>query len=157
MRIEYKFGYFDYLRFNLVQQFMSPLLNGVVILFVGYAFVSALSNNSLAVSFFIALFWYAAMWGAQALILALYLFSRRADSALTEHVLEIRDDALYESTKFNESRFFWPGVLKVVSRPGYVAVFIAQHAAHVIPNRAFGSKDQRNEFIATLKSKTNAV
>ncbi len=97
------------------------------------------------------------MWGAQALILALYLFSRRADSALTEHVLEIRDDALYESTKFNESRFFWPGVLKVVSRPGYVAVFIAQHAAHVIPNRAFGSKDQRNEFIATLKSKTNAV
>jgi hypothetical protein len=157
MRIEYKFGYFDYLRFTLVQQFMSPILNGVVVLFVGYVFVSALSDNSLAVSFFVALFWYATMWSAQALILALYLFSRRADSMLTEHVLEIRDDALYESTKFNESRFFWPGVLKVVSRPGYVAIFIAQHAAHVVPNRAFASKDQRNEFIATLKAKTNAV
>jgi hypothetical protein len=153
MRIPYDFGYLDYLYFLLMQQFLSPILQGAILLGVGYIFVSDLKDNPLGTSLLMALFWYAVIWAAQVAILAAFLFTRRRDSALTDHVIEIRDDAIYESTRFNESRFLWSGILRLVERPGYVAVYVSQHAAHVIPMRAFQSKEQRAQFISLIKEK----
>jgi len=157
MCIPYDFGYLDYLCFTLMQQFLSPILQGAVFLVVGYAFVSDLRDNPLGTSLLMALFWYAMMWAAQAIILAAFLFTRRRDSALTDHVVEIRDDAFYESTRFNESRFLWSGILRLVERPGYVAVYVSQHAAHVVPTRAFQSKQQRAQFISLVREKMKLV
>jgi hypothetical protein len=157
MRIPYDFGYLDYLWFNLMQQFLSPILQGAVLLFVGYVFVSELRDNPLGTSLLMALFWYAMIWAGQAVILVAFLFTRRRDSVLTDHVVEIRDDAFYESTRFNESRFLWSGILRLVERPGYVAVYVSQHAAHVVPTRAFQSKQQRAQFISLVREKMKLV
>ena|SRR5438445_1758330 len=157
MRIAYDFGYLDYLYFVLMQQFLSPILQGAIFLFIGYIFISDLKDNPLGTSLLMALFWFAMMWAAQVVILAAFLFTRRRDSALTDHVIEIRDDALYESTRFNESRFLWPGILRLVQRPGFVAVYVSRHHAHVIPTRAFQSKQQRSQFIALVKKKMKLV
>ena len=157
MRIEYRVRYFDYLRFNVVHQFLSPTLQVVYLLFGALIFMGERSDNSVIGSFIVAFVFYSIMWAAQAILTAIYLTSRRGDSVLTDHVVEIRDNALFESTKYNESLFFWPGILKVRNRPGYIAVYIAQHMAHIIPKRAFSSKDQVNQFVALIKEKMSAA
>ena len=153
LRVAYDFGYLDYLYFTLMQQFMSPVLQGAILLGVGYIFVSELADNPLGKSLLMTLFWYVMIWAAQAAILVAYLFTRRHDGTLTEHVIEIRDDAFYESTRFNESRFLWAGILRLVERPGYLAVYVSQHSAHVIPTRAFKSSQQLAQFISLVKEK----
>jgi hypothetical protein len=100
---------------------------------------------------------YLAMWIGQAVFLAIVLITRRSDSVLTKHVLEANDDALRDSTKFNESRYFWPGILEVVARPGFVAVYIAQHSALIIPSRAFSSRHDRKHFVKLIRKNMHAV
>jgi hypothetical protein len=91
------------------------------------------------------------MWIAQAIFLAIVLITRRSDTVLTQHVLEADEDALRDSTKFNESRYFWPGIREVVARPGFVAIYIAQHSALIIPSRAFPSGQVRKQFVDLIK------
>jgi hypothetical protein len=157
MRIQYRIRYLDFLQFNVIHQFLSPTLQAVYLFFCGLIFWAELQANSPLESFLVASIFFVAMWLAQVLLLAVYLYSRRSDGILTEHIVELRDDALYESTEFNESRFFWPGVLKVVRRPGYVGVYVAQHMAHVIPLRAFASKEQAATFVAFVREKMGAT
>jgi len=157
VHIEYKVGYFDYLLFNLVHQFMNPVLNGFLILIALLIFISEVQERSAIVGLVVAFFIYCIMWTATALVLALTLISRRSDGVLTNHILEVRDDALFEATQFNESRFFWPGVLRVVSRPGFVAIYIAQHLAHIVPARAFRSREERSRFVSLIKERIRAA
>jgi hypothetical protein len=44
-----------------------------------------------------------------------------------------------------------------VTRPGFVAVYIAQHAAILIPNRAFRSKHERKQFVEVVRMHLRAV
>jgi hypothetical protein len=37
--------------------------------------------------------------------------------------------------------------------PGFIGIYVTPHIAHVIPNRAFHSAQQRAQFIALLKNK----
>jgi hypothetical protein len=67
------------------------------------------------------------------------------------------DDSFFEETKFNKSFFYWPGVVKAVSRPGFVAVYVTPHLAHIVPNRAFSSSKERSNFLALVKEKIHAA
>jgi hypothetical protein len=153
MRIQYELRYLDYLLFNVVHLFLSLRLQAVYLLLTGFIYSSERENSSVGFSLLFAAIVYAIMWIVQVIFSAIYLFTRRRDGNLTEHTIELRDDAFYESTRFSESRFFWPGILKVVRRPGYVAVYVAQHLAHVIPIRAFESKEQIANFVAFIREK----
>jgi YcxB-like protein len=157
MRIQYRLRYLDYLQFVVVHQFLSFRLQAVCLLLTGYIFWNEHQDNPVATSLVIAFVWFALIWLAQIIFTAIYIFTRRSDGNLTDHVIELRDDAFRESTKFNESRFFWPGIQRVVRRPGFVAVYVAQHMAHVIPMRAFASKKQAAEFMAFVREKMVAV
>jgi hypothetical protein len=154
MRIEYRIGYVDRLRFNLWHQFLSPVVNGFFLLVVALIFWSEIQTRPPVVGAVIAFVFYVLMWVVQSLFTAVYLFTRRA--VQTRHVLEIKSDALYESTEFNESRLFWPGILRVVTRPGFVAIYVAQHTALIIPNRTFKG-DERRRFIDSLNENVRTV
>jgi hypothetical protein len=43
------------------------------------------------------------------------------------------------------------------SRPGFVAVYVTPHMAHVVPNRAFASREQRATFLALVQQKIRAA
>jgi hypothetical protein len=101
--------------------------------------------------------WYVGLWVFQLIFNVIYLFSRKNGSVLTKHIVEVQDDALLEETKFNKSIFYWPGVVKAVARPGFIGVYVTAHMAHVIPNRAFHSMEQRAAFTALVKKKINAA
>ena len=156
MRIEYENKFSDILLFNAVHQFLSPVLQGLYIIFFAFIFWAESNGSSIATAATTAFFWYLGMWIFQFLFNAIYLFSRKNGSVLTTHVIEVLDDSFLEETKFNKSFFYWPGVIKAVSRPGFVAVYVTPHLAHIVPNRAFSSSDQRASFLALVKEKIRA-
>jgi hypothetical protein len=157
MRIEYKNKFSDILLFNAVHQFLSPVLQGFYLIPLGLFFLSELGDGSAFAAATSALLWYLGLWVFQFVFNAAYLFSRKYKSVLTTHIVEIQDDAFFEETKFNKSFFYWPGIVKAVSRPGFVAVYVAPHMAHIVPNRAFSSKEQRARFLALVREKIAAA
>jgi signal transduction histidine kinase len=156
MRIEYENTFSDILLFNAVHQFLSPALQGLYVIFFAFMFWAESIENSLSSAATTAFVWYFALWIFQFMFNAIYLFSRKNRSVLTTHVVEVLDDSFLEETKFNKSFFYWPGVVKAVSRPGFVAVYVTPHLAHIVPNRAFSSSDQRASFLAMVKEKIRA-
>ncbi len=157
MRIEYRNKFTDILLFNAVHQFLSPSLQGLYLGLCAFIFYSESFDSSLAVATVTALLWYLALWAFQLLFNVVYLFSRKNGSVLTDHIVEVQADALLEETRFNKSLFYWPGVVRAVSRPGFVGIYVTPHIAHVIPNRAFESKQQRVQFIALVREKIRAA
>lgn len=156
MRLEYKNKFSDLLLFNAVHQFLSPVLQGMCVIFSAFIFWSESIDNRISSAAITAFFWYLGFWIFQFAFNAIYLFSRKNHSVLTTHVVEVMDDAFLEQTQFNKSFFYWHGVVKAVSRPGFVAVYVTPHLAHIVPNRAFASNEQRASFLALVMEKIHA-
>jgi hypothetical protein len=93
------------------------------------------------------------LWTVQLSFNVIFLYSSRNRSILTQHEITIEDGALLDETLFNRSQHYWPGIFKVVRRPGFVAVYLNAHAAHIIPSRAFESEEHRERFVSAIKLK----
>ena len=157
MRIEYDLKFRDYLLFNAIHQLLSvpvQLFYGGLALFLFYL---SLGKQSLCASVILAIIVYLAMWVVQLSFNVVYLYFGKNRSLLTKHVVEIQNEALYEETQFNKSYHFWPGIAKVISCPGFIAIYINAHAAHIIPSRAFSSLGNRQQFLSALNGKLNAA
>lgn len=155
MRIEYENNFKDILLFNAIHQFLSPVLQVVFLLlpiFIVFAELNAEKSN-LGAAVLSGIFWYFGLWIFQFIFNSIYLYSRKNKSVLTNHIIEIQDEALYEETKYNRSYFFWNGIVKIVRRPGFIAVYVTPHMAHIIPNRAFTSSQQVSCFVDDVKSR----
>jgi YcxB-like protein len=157
MRIEYELKFRDYLLFNAMHQLLSVPVQLLYGGFAAFIFYSSLSDQSLCSSTIVALLAYLAMWAVQLLFNVIYLYFGKNRSLLTKHIVEIQDDAFYEETQFNRSYHYWPGLAKVISRPGFIAVYINANAAHIIPRRAFSSASHRLEFLVALRGKLSAA
>jgi hypothetical protein len=153
MRIEYKNTFIDILCFHAVHQFLSSVLQIFLLLFCVFIFFSELNEGNYTKAFFAAFIWYIFLWLVQIAFNAVYAYSKRSKSVLTRHVIEVNEDHFYEETEFNKSFFYWSGVLKAVSCPGFVAVYVTPSMAHIIPNRAFKSKEERLAFLQLVTSK----
>src|SRR5688500_20347342 len=95
MRVEYENTFRDIVVFNTAHQFVSPV---VQFLYGGFAvFVFAAErHDGLGQALLMAATVYGAMWLAQVLVNVAWLYSRKNKRVLTRHILEIRDDVLYE-------------------------------------------------------------
>jgi hypothetical protein len=157
MRTEYDNTYRDFVTFQCAHQFASPvvqvLIGGIALLI----FAGELPVAGFPVALVSAATWYAIIWVAQFIFTAIYVYSRNNKAILTRHVVEVRDEGLYEETTYNQSLFFWPGVVKIVRRLGCVAVYVTPHFAHIIPVRAFSSTSQINEFVDAVRVKLRAI
>lgn len=156
MRIEYANTFKDVLLFHAVHQFLSPVLQFFYIVFAASMFSNEL-DHGVAAAGTVALLLYAILWLFQFMFNAVYHFSRHNRGILTRHVVEVRDEGLYEETAFGRALFFWPGVIKVVSRPGFTAIYVAAHQAHVIPSRFFASAAERANFVSLVRQHINGA
>jgi hypothetical protein len=147
MRIEYTNRLPDVVLFNAVHQFLSPVFQTIYVGFFFLVFYTESESRLLPTAAKIALLWYIGAWLFQFALNTAFLASKKNRVILTTHVIEVREDGLFEETVFNRSLFFWPGVVKAVARPGFVAVYIAAHQAHVIPRRAFATRAERMRFL----------
>ncbi len=155
MRIQYENKFRDLLLFHIIHQFLSPVVQTVVLLvvifnifldtvYLGRGFASAVLVGGIL---------YFGLWTCQFCFNAVYLYSRKNKAVLTNHIVEIQDDAFYEETKYNRSYSYWNGIVKIVRRPGFAAVYVTPHMAHIIPKRAFESEQQLALFVDTCNEK----
>jgi hypothetical protein len=156
-RLEYELRFFDLVRFYITHQFLTPPTQTAFLVTTFFFCLGAAADRKTSAALFVAVLLYRAFWGIQAVYITLQLISRKNRSQLTTHVIEVSERSLFEETKFQQSHYFWPGVAKVVSRPGFVAIHVAQHMARIVPDRAFASQQQRESFVAKVKEKINAA
>jgi hypothetical protein len=153
MRIEFDLKFRDYLLFNAIHQLLSFPIQILYMCGAALIFFTPSEGDTLPARILSAVIVYFAMWMAQLLFNVVYLYSSKNSTLFTRRIIEIQDDALYEETRFNKSYYYWPGILKMVKRPGYVAVYVSAHAAHIIPTRAFLNVEQRAQFVASVRNK----
>jgi hypothetical protein len=157
MRIEYENKFSDVVLFHAIHQFLSLRIHGLYLLLIAFIFWNESRENSIAEATTTTLFWYVGLWIFQVLFIAMCLASRKNYGVLTKHSVEVQEDAFFEETRFNKSFSYWPGVVKAVLRPGFVAVYVTPHQAHVIPNRSFASRAQKLAFFALVRDKIRAA
>jgi hypothetical protein len=146
MRIEYKFTFADSVLFQAVHQFLSPQVQLIYGAMFAVIFFAEARDTPVSQALATAGAIWLVMWVLQFACNALILVSRKNHSVLTTHRIEIQETGLVEETKFNKSLFYWPGIVKVVSRPGYIAIYVSSQQAHVIPKRAFSSQSEAEQF-----------
>jgi hypothetical protein len=156
MRLEYTLKFRDYVLFNAVHQFLSVKMQAFCLL-VAWLIYWMESKGDQAVAITIAVMGYLFLWVFQFVFTAFYLFSTKNKSLLTTHVVEVQDQAFYEETPFNRSFHYWPGIARVVRRPGFAAVYLSAVAAHIIPRRAFASDQQVDQFVALVEERMRAA
>lgn len=164
MKIAYVTRFRDLWRFNAVHQLRSLSFQSLMVL-VSLLFAWATVNGShcgargycgtVGVGAFVLV--YAVGVGAQCLYNAAFLFSRKNRNVLTEHRVELRAEGLYEETAYVRSLFLWPGLNKIVTAAGFVAVYVTAHSALLIPNESFESATQREEFIQLIRANMKAA
>lgn len=80
------------------------------------------------------------------LVLLTYLPSKNK-GLLTEHVVRISDDGIVEETAFGTTTSTWSAVPKVGQTRRRIFLYTQQHAAHIIPKRAFPTPDAATQFV----------
>jgi hypothetical protein len=156
-RVEYSNTFFDVFLFNAVHQFLSMPIQMLAVAFGGFVFGHELGRDEPLIAATIALSWYCGLWAFQLGFTALILWSRKDRSVLTAHVIELQSEGLLEETRYNKSIFYWPGIVKVVSRPGFVGIYVSSHLALVIPDRSFATPAERDAFLALARERINAA
>ena len=157
MRLEYRLNFGDYLLFQAAHQFWSIPLQVVYLLCAWAMYLAGVEESGRLASLIAAVIMYLFLWAFQLAFNVVYLYSSKNKSVLTEHVVELQDDAFYEETPFNRSFHYWPGIVKVVRGPGFVAVYVSAQHAHIIPNRAFASDEHRDTFFRRVRERVRAL
>lgn len=150
MRISYRNSFVDVMRFQIAHQFCSLGYQAVILAVCGFVYAAESTERTTTASLGIAVVWYGLAWVLQIAITAFILATKRGPTDKAEHVIEIQADALLEETPFNRSLHYWSPHMKAVQRGGLCAIYVTPHLAHVIPARAFMTKQQRAEFMTLL-------
>ena len=158
MHIQYQLKFLDVVLFQAVHQFLNPAVQGLFLLLTWFIFQSEMNDTPTTLhAAAVAGSLYAIMWALQFTFNPVYLISRKNTNVLTQHTIELQQKGVLEETRFTQTLVQWPGVARIVSRPGFVALYISPHMAHVIPNRAFSSSAHRAEFISFVRDRLNAI
>lgn len=160
VKITYKNTYWDLVLFNCTHQFLSVRFQALFVIVATLVFLTELGASSGPTYFDAtrtALIWYVVVWIGQMLFTALFVFSRKNRSFITEHTLEVTDAALVETTQFNRTESYWFGLNEIVRRPGFFAIYLSKFMAHVVPSSAFSSAEEKQRFFDIVSEKIRAA
>ena len=160
MKIQYKNTLWDLFFFQILHQFLSPVFQGVTLLFAVWIFIDSLTrlSASLLVSTIIGVLAYLAIWVFQAFFLITFYVATKKKTILTAHTIYFDTDGLHEETEFNHTVHYWNGgIVKVLRRPGFIAVYVTSLSAHVIPARSFVNREEADHFLDAIHEKLNAA
>jgi hypothetical protein len=153
VELDFELKYRDLLLFNWMHQLTSPVLQLLFMALPVLTFGDEASHRGLLAGLVPLLGLYLFLWALQLASVALLLVTRRNRTLLTRHVVRLGPDALRQRSRFVETTVYWPGVSRVVGRPGFVAVYQSQTGAQIVPDRAFGGRTQRDEFLRYARAR----
>jgi hypothetical protein len=157
MRIEFTLRFRDYVSFTCLHQFLSIPVQICMVGACLLPFIWNQGDETWIQLLTMSVVYYLVAWTGNCVLTGLYLFSSRNGNHFIPRVIELQDKAFFEETRINTSYHYWPGIVRVMARPGTVAVYVSEHQAFVIPNTAFSSAGQRADFIATVRQKILAA
>lgn len=99
---------------------------------------------------------YVCIWAGQILFTALHLVTTNHPSAYAEHTLEILETGLQEQTPYHQSIHYWHGIVKIVKRAGFLAIYVNPQCAHLVPTRAFSSATEAQAFAEQIYTRLAA-
>jgi hypothetical protein len=76
---------------------------------------------------------------------------------LGRHTIRLLEDGFQEATAVGECRTYWAGIDRVEQDDGYIYVYTAAAAAHVIPKRAFQGNDAESFYQRVIARADAAV
>jgi len=153
MRVNYELNFRDFALFQAIHHFLSAPLQ---IFYLGWAIfisLSAMVGESSSAKVLTAFYVYLVIWAVALPIQVVFLALGKYRALLTGHAVEILDDGICDQTGFSKSSHFWAGINRVVRRWGFIAIYIHDQNAFIIPNRAFDTADQRRQFFCELKQR----
>ena len=153
MKLEYQIKYRDILIFNLMHQFFSLPIQVFYGGLTALVFLQYLPTEDFATGFTEAILMYLLIWLSQFLFIVIYLLFGKNKGLYTRHILTVSDNDFCVETIFAKSHYYWNGLEKVIKRPSFVAIYVNSNAAHILPNRVFSSKIERQQFLALLDKK----
>lgn len=69
--------------------------------------------------------------------------------------LSLEESGIIETTKAGESKANWSSIERIEENKDYIFIYINSVSASIIPVRAFGDIEEKNEFLMTLKRYRN--
>ena len=165
MKIKFKNTFIDILIFNASHQFRNiacQIFYIILSILIAHpTYIWTIESGKTDIAMFIGIFSflisYIFIWLFQFLFNVLFLYSKKNKTVLTNHTVELQDNALYEETPYNKSYFYWNGVEQVKKISGYIAIYVTAHSAVIIPNKAFENAEAKNSFLERLnKLRSNA-
>ena len=161
MTIRYENTFRDMMAFCFYHYPRTPMVIGVY--GVGFALVSlaliqALPGNASLVvkitTFLIMdLIAFLVIAGFCAVLVVLSMVSRRNKTLLTDHTITLEDGSFVEETAYNNTDHKWTGVQKLARTRRHIFIYVSQHAAHVIPRRAFRDDTEWDSFYEYCRQK----
>lgn len=98
--------------------------------------------------------------GTSFLILSIVLLAyvpKLNKGLLTEHTVTLSENMVVETTQWGRTESAWGGMAGIRRSKRYIFLYISEHAAHVIPRKAFASSDEADAFYRyACDSYTNA-
>lgn len=155
MEIRYKNTFSDLIKFNLYHHPRILSLQAITIFFLvvflweTYRYWQKTDSPILAliISWLIVSIFWAFLVGIMMFVgIMLTNLPKLNKSFLTEHTLIVSDSGLVDETSFNRTEQKWSGVIKVSQNRHYIFIYTAQHAAHVVPKRAFVDVGRAESF-----------
>jgi hypothetical protein len=165
MTIRYKNTFRDVMAFCFYHYPRTPFVIGFY--GIGFGLVSVATFRSLPADLspvakiitflIIELILFVLIAGGFAITVVLSMVSRRNKTVLTEHTLTVADGSFVEETAYNKTDYKWAGVQKLARTRSYVFIYISQHAAHVLPRRAFQNDAEWHSFYDFCKHRIETV
>jgi hypothetical protein len=155
MKIEYKNTFWDLFLFYILHQFLTPVFQVFTLLPAVWIFFDSRSLGvSLPLRAIIGVLAYIALWAFQAFFLIVFLVATKKKTILTSHTIYLDTDGLHEKTAFNHTVHFWSGgIVKALRQPGFIAVYVTTLSAHIIPVRAFRTREEADQFLNAVREK----
>jgi hypothetical protein len=168
MQIRYTNTFRDILAFCLYHYARSPIVlasyafGGALLSLTIVQAVQSLPGNTplyvKAFAFLFVEFLALTLVGAlYAALLVLSMVSRRNKTVLTDHRFALAPESFVDETAYSKTEFKWSAVQKLARTRRYIFVYVAQHAAHVIPKRAFQDDAEWNAFYQFCRERTSKV
>lgn len=157
MQIKVDINRLDYWNFNkysirkipsLRRNFILNMIALPILVFIGFLFLRILFQMSFPLVLIVSI-----VGGIIGDLLLLYMMKLQImklpedkEGLLGEHIIEISEEGIRESTSVNTGFNIWNGVHGIDQDKDYIYIFLDSMLAHIIPKKSFQSMVEANEF-----------
>ncbi len=163
MRVTYRNTFLDLVRFHIhhvLRMWVFWLVHGLLFGLLLWSIWNDLGERESTVAKVLATILAASILmvfalAFESIVLLLTHGIRKNRGLLTDHEVTLTEDGVTEATAFGSTFTTWKGIVEIRSTRRYLLLYVAQHAAHVIPKAAFEDSSSCQAFLEFARAHTS--